>query len=80
MRQTCEKPAGLSTVDQNLALQRDALSEAGCQKIFTEHMSGASTGFGAIEPSRVAALSAYCCPIGDIAWCCRSLSSWKAVA
>src|SRR5438132_1463082 len=20
------------------------------------------------------------CPIGDIAWCCRSLSSWKAVA
>src|ERR1051325_752773 len=27
--------------DQNLALQRDALTEAGCQKIFTEQMSGA---------------------------------------
>jgi Resolvase, N terminal domain len=31
----------VSTVDQNLALQRDALTEAGCQKIFTEQMSGA---------------------------------------
>jgi len=31
----------LSTVDQNLALQRDALTEAGCAKIFTEQMSGA---------------------------------------
>src|SRR5271166_3723998 len=33
--------ARVSTVDQNLALQRDALTEAGCQKIFTEQMSGA---------------------------------------
>jgi DNA invertase Pin-like site-specific DNA recombinase len=33
--------ARVSTVDQNLALQRDALSEAGCTKIFTEQMSGA---------------------------------------
>jgi DNA invertase Pin-like site-specific DNA recombinase len=32
-----------STVDQNLALQRDALTEAGCAKIFTEQMSGAVT-------------------------------------
>jgi DNA invertase Pin-like site-specific DNA recombinase len=31
----------VSTVDQNLALQRDALTEAGCGKIFTEQMSGA---------------------------------------
>ena len=29
--------------DQNLALQRDALTEAGCTKIFTEQMSGAVT-------------------------------------
>ena len=33
--------ARVSTVDQNLALQRDALIEAGCSKIFTEQMSGA---------------------------------------
>ena len=35
--------ARVSTVEQNLALQRDALSEAGCQRIFTEQMSGAVT-------------------------------------
>ena len=35
--------ARVSTVDQNLALQRDALTEAGCVKIFTEQMSGAVT-------------------------------------
>src|SRR6202163_3730955 len=33
--------ARVTTVDQNLALQRDALTEAGCAKIFTEQMSGA---------------------------------------
>src|SRR4051812_5822477 len=35
--------ARVSTTDQNLALQRDALAEAGCQKIFTEQLSGAVT-------------------------------------
>jgi DNA invertase Pin-like site-specific DNA recombinase len=35
--------ARVSSVDQNLALQRDALTEAGCQKIFTEQISGAVT-------------------------------------
>src|SRR6201986_3060540 len=35
--------ARVSTVDQNLALQRDALAEAGWTKIFTEQMSGAVT-------------------------------------
>src|ERR671926_414783 len=35
--------ARVSTVDQNLALQRDALTEAGCTKLFTEQMSGAVT-------------------------------------
>jgi hypothetical protein len=35
--------ARVSTIDQNLALQRDALTEAGCQKIFTEQISGAVT-------------------------------------
>jgi DNA invertase Pin-like site-specific DNA recombinase len=33
--------ARVSTVDQNLALQRAALTEAGCEKIFTEEISGA---------------------------------------
>src|SRR5260370_39415040 len=35
--------ARVSTIDQNLALQRDALAEAGCGKIFTEQLSGAVT-------------------------------------
>jgi DNA invertase Pin-like site-specific DNA recombinase len=35
--------ARVSTVDQNLALQRDALTEGGCQEIFTEQTSGAVT-------------------------------------
>jgi DNA invertase Pin-like site-specific DNA recombinase len=48
--------ARVSTVDQNLALQRDALTEAGCTKIFTEQMSGAVTDrpalHGALEFAR----------------------------
>src|SRR6266849_3375248 len=35
--------ARVSTIDQNLALQRDALAEAGCRRIFTEQLSGAVT-------------------------------------
>src|SRR5271166_5589040 len=31
----------VSTLDQNLALQQDALKEAGCEKIYIEQMSGA---------------------------------------
>jgi DNA invertase Pin-like site-specific DNA recombinase len=47
-RETTSKPmligyARVSTVDQNLALHRDALTAAGCQKIFTKQMSGAVT-------------------------------------
>ncbi len=33
--------ARVSTLDQNLALQQDALKEAGCEKIYIEQMSGA---------------------------------------
>jgi Resolvase, N terminal domain len=33
--------ARVSTLDQNLALQQDALKEAGCEKVFIEQMSGA---------------------------------------
>src|SRR4051812_6357109 len=53
--------ARVSTVDQNLALQRDALTEVGCQKIFTEQMSGAVTDRPALRHSH------YRCPK-----CCRS--------
>ena len=35
--------ARVSTVDQNLDLPRNALSEAGCEHIYTEQMSGAVT-------------------------------------
>jgi DNA invertase Pin-like site-specific DNA recombinase len=35
--------ARVSTLDQNLSLQQDALKEAGCKKIFVEQMSGAVT-------------------------------------
>ena len=31
----------ISTTDQDFALQRDALTEAGCEKIFEDTMSGA---------------------------------------
>jgi len=33
--------ARVSTDDQNLALQMDALKQAGCEKIYTDHHSGA---------------------------------------
>ena len=33
--------ARVSTLDRNLALQQDALKEAGCEKVFIEQMSGA---------------------------------------
>lgn len=35
--------ARVSTLDQNLDLQRDALTEAGCGRIFMEQMSGSVT-------------------------------------
>ena len=31
----------ISTADQDLAMQRDALTKAGCEKIYTDTMSGA---------------------------------------
>lgn len=34
--------ARVSTLDQNLGLQRDALEKAGCEQVFEDHVSGAS--------------------------------------
>src|SRR5690554_5972158 len=35
--------ARVSTLDQNLELQRDALEKAGCERVFEDHISGASS-------------------------------------
>ena len=35
--------ARVSTDDQNLNLQKDALLEAGCERIFEDHLSGAKS-------------------------------------
>ena len=47
--------ARVSTDDQNLDLQRDALRIAGCEKIYEDRMSGAKAarpGLNRIEASR----------------------------
>lgn len=35
--------ARVSTLDQNLELQRDALEKAGCERVFEDHISGANS-------------------------------------
>jgi DNA invertase Pin-like site-specific DNA recombinase len=51
--------AGVSTSDQNLNLQKDALRAAGCERLFTDTVSGA----GAERPGLPAALTE--CRPGD---------------
>src|SRR5271165_1252824 len=41
--------ARVSTLDQNLTLQRDALTEAGCTKLFVEQVSGAVSDRAALR-------------------------------
>src|SRR5215472_9861487 len=52
--------ARVSTEDQNLDLQRDALSKAGCERIFEDKASGARQD----RPGLTAALSH--CRAGDV--------------
>ena len=41
--------ARVSTLDQNLDLQRDALTQAGCEKIFVDEISGATAARPGLE-------------------------------
>src|SRR6202007_3376458 len=63
--------ARVSTVDQNLALQRDALTEAGCTNIFTEQMSGAVTDRPALHDALEFARSAMPASPARLAERCR---------
>jgi DNA invertase Pin-like site-specific DNA recombinase len=49
--------ARVSTTDQNLDLQRDALTAAGCERIFTDELTGSSTKRPGLDQA-LAALSA----------------------
>jgi len=52
--------ARVSTTDQNLDLQQDALCAAGCERVFTDTASGVTTN----RPGLAAALTA--CRTGDV--------------
>jgi DNA invertase Pin-like site-specific DNA recombinase len=41
--------ARISTHDQNLDLQKDALTKAGCEKIFVDEISGATAARQGLE-------------------------------
>jgi predicted site-specific integrase-resolvase len=67
--------ARVSTIDQNLALQRDALTEAGCTKIFTEQMSGAVTDRPALHDALEFARSGDTLIVWKLDRLARSMSS-----
>jgi DNA invertase Pin-like site-specific DNA recombinase len=44
--------ARVSTMEQSLALQLDALREAGCERVFTEHASAGRTPHLGLQEAR----------------------------
>ena len=64
--------ARVSTSDQRLDLQQDALRGVGCERIFTDTASGAKAG----RPGLAAALDT--CREGDISWWSGNLIAWAA--
>jgi DNA invertase Pin-like site-specific DNA recombinase len=63
--------ARVSTTDQNLDLQRDALKKAGCKRVFTDQMSGAR----ADRPGLAEAVST---PARAMSWWCGALTDLDA--
>ena len=63
--------ARVSTLDQNLDLQRDTLRKAGCERLFEEKKSGKA---GTKRPEFEAAL-AYLRPQTTSWWCGSSIAS-----
>jgi DNA invertase Pin-like site-specific DNA recombinase len=59
----------VSTADQTLALQEDALTAAGCGKIFRDVMSGTTTERPGLSEALAYAGSATC-------WWCGSSTGW----
>ncbi len=58
--------ARVSTLDQNLTLQRDALTAAGCTKLFVEQMSGMVLERPALRDALEFAAARFCDTFGRL--------------
>lgn len=71
--------ARVSTLEQNPELQLDALKEAGCEKIYTDHVSGAKTDRPELQDSLVYARPGDCLVVWRLDRLGRSLKHLIAV-